>query len=177
MADGDETAEGTFLWLAPAEPEAAAIRGLIGELSCRLGTEPFDPHVTLLGPAGPAGEELVRHLRTLAARPALRLPLAGVRGDRTFFRALYAAVEPTPALRALHEEARASIPAPQGPYLPHLSLAYGRLDAAQVDALSRELAPRLPPEITVAHLDAVRTDGPVRAWRREHRFDLAPASR
>jgi hypothetical protein len=42
-------------------------------------------------------------------------------------------------------------------------------------ALSIELVPRLPVAVRASHLDLIRTDGPVRAWRRLRRFDLTGA--
>jgi 2'-5' RNA ligase len=171
----DETAEGVFLWLAPADAEAPALSALILELSQRLGTPSFEPHLTLLGPLAPAAGEagLEERAASLAGRlAALTLPLRGVSGEPAFYRALYAAVEPTRALRSARDEARGLCPALDAPFRPHLSLAYGRLDALTQAALSAELAPRLPAEVTARHLDLIRTDGPPQAWRRLRRFDL-----
>jgi 2'-5' RNA ligase len=146
----DETAEGLFLWLAPAGAEAQALSALVLELSQRLGTPRFEPHLTLLGPLAPAAGEagLEEKVASLAGRLA---PLA---------------------LRSARAEARALCPAPEAPFRPHLSLAYGRLDASTQVALSAELAPRIPAVVTARHLDLIRTDGPPHAWRRLRRFDL-----
>jgi 2'-5' RNA ligase len=171
----DETAQGLFLWLAPAGAEAQALSALVVELSQRLGTPRFEPHLTLLGPLAPAAGEagLEERVASLAGRLApLTLPLRGVSGEPIFYRALYAAVEPTPALQSARAEAGALCPAPEAPFRPHLSLAYGRLDALTQAALSAELAPRIPAVVTARHLDLIRTDGPPRAWRRLGRFDL-----
>ncbi|HEX6738302.1 MAG TPA: 2'-5' RNA ligase family protein [Vicinamibacteria bacterium] len=174
MSPAEETAQGLFLWLAPGEPEGAALARLLLALARRLGTPPFDPHVTLLGPVAAPPDEALARCAELARRLApLALPLRDVRGEDDYFRALYAAVEPTPALLAAREAARALLPAPDAPFRPHLSLAYGRLeDTAQV-ALSIELRPQLPSPVRARHLELIRTDGPVRAWRRLGRFDLA----
>ena len=174
MAASDETAEGLFLWLSPADTEASALSALILELSDRLGTPRFEPHLTLLPlPQGQAKAEVERRAGSLADRLApLTLPLRGLLGEPDFYRALYAAVEPTPALLSARAEARALFPSPDAPWRPHLSLAYGRLDAPVQAALSVELWPRLPAEVTARHLDLIRTDGPPRAWRRLRRFDL-----
>jgi 2'-5' RNA ligase superfamily len=176
MTPGEETAQGLFLWLAPGEPEGASLGRVILALSERLGTTPFDAHVTLLGPLGPPEDEALEESAELARRVApLALPLRGVNGEDSYYRALFAAVEPTPALLAARQAALALLPGPEAAFRPHLSLAYGWLEATVQVALSIELVPRLPVAVRASHLDLIRTDGPVRAWRRLRRFDLTGA--
>jgi 2'-5' RNA ligase len=173
MSAWDETAHGLFLWLAPGDAEAAPLARMILELGRRLGTPPFEPHLTLLGPLDrPAGEVEAKAAELARGLAPLALPLRGVNGEESYFRALYAAAEPTPELRAARDAARALLAAPDAPFRPHLSLAYGRLEPTVQVALSIELAPRLPAQLLARHLDLVLADGPVGAWRRLARFDL-----
>ena len=170
MAVAAEPVQGLYLWLCPPDAEAHPLRALIRDLSDRLGTPPFEPHVTLLGPVAAAGVE-EQAARLAGALAPLELPLREVAGDPAFYRCLYARVEPTPALLGARAQARERF-GEASPFQPHLSFVYGRLDPAMQDELAAALAKRLPATMTVRHLDLIRTDGVPREWRRLRRFAL-----
>ena len=73
--------------------------------------------------------------------------------------------------------ARALFKVPPAPFRPHVSLVYGRLDAARRDTLQAALRPKVPAGINARHLDLIRTDGTPDAWRRLGRFDLGAVPR
>jgi hypothetical protein len=51
-------------------------------------------------------------------------------------------------------------------------LVYGRLSPEAIEPLIADLAPRLPPRLTCAALEVVRTQGPVADWRSLAHFEL-----
>lgn len=171
---GEPRARGVALWLVP-EPEARQVLGrLITTLARRLGTPPFEPHVTLLsGLIRPA--EVMRKAEGVAnaIESALTLSLRPPEGAEDPFRCLHSPVPPTFNLLAAQALARATFRAdPEGPFAPHLSLVYGRLPASERIALAREIVAELPERARFDTLDVVKTPGPVSRWSRIGRFPL-----
>jgi glutamate/tyrosine decarboxylase-like PLP-dependent enzyme len=160
-------AKGLSLWLMPEGDVREDLAVLIDRVTARLGTVPFAPHVTLLsGLAGPEAEVLDR-ARILAAdlRP-LPLAFSGIDGTDAHFRCLFLRVVATAALWEAHAlAARHFGREPEEDFDPHLSLAYGTLDAGHKAALKRELHPETPPAFDASRLHVWRTDGPVGDWR------------
>jgi len=180
VAGGEPRARGIALWLVP-EPEAGQALGrLIATLARRLGTPPFDPHVTLLAGLTRPAEEVARRAEGVAngIESALTLSLRTPEGTEEPFRCLYLPVQPTFNLLAAQALARATFGVDQeGSFAPHLSLVYGRLEAAQKVALASEVATELPGPTRFDTLDVVRTTGPVSRWGRIARFRLgSPAA-
>lgn len=171
-------AVGVSLWLSPAGEEARALGRLIDELSARLGTPRFEPHLTLLGGLGLAEPEAEARAGRLASRlPPLRLALGDLEGEPVFLRCLYAVVEPSAELEAARAEAVAAFGPPTTPgFRPHVSLVYGRLSPDAQAEQARALRPRLPPGVVARHLDLMSTEGPPAAWRLVRRFDLGPGA-
>lgn len=170
-------ARGISGWLVPEGDVRERLGALIAELSRRHGTPSFEPHVTLFGGiVGGEVEILERGARLAAAlRPfAIRLMALG-RSDE-YFRCLFLEAERSPELLAAHERASGLFGArDSAPFLPHLSLVYGRLGAEEaseaVEAL-RSLA--LPLDFEARRLEVHRTEGAVPEWRRLAVHPLAP---
>jgi 2'-5' RNA ligase len=179
VAKREPRARGTSLWLVPEPVAAEALGRLITTLARRLGTPSFEPHVTLLSGLTRPAEEVVRKAEGVASGidgPLLLSP-GPPEGRDEPFQCLYLPVGPTFNLLALQALARATIGVDtEGPFEPHLSLVYGRLDSAQRSALAREVAAELPGRTRFDTLDVVRTTGPVPEWRRIGRFHLGGPS-
>jgi 2'-5' RNA ligase superfamily protein len=178
LSNDVEHAVGVSLWLSPAGEEARDLGRLIDELSVRLGTPRFDPHLTLLGGLGhPQSEAEARAGGLAACLPPLRLAFGAIEGEPVFLRCLYAAVEPSAELNAARAEALAVFGPPPAPApRPHVSLVYGRLSPDARAELARALRPRLPPQVIARHLDLMCTEGPPAEWRRIRRFGLGPGA-
>jgi 2'-5' RNA ligase len=175
VAGQEPRGRGTSLWLVPEPVAAEALGRLITTLARRLGTPPFEPHVTLLSGLTRPAEEVVRRAEGVASGidGPLRLTPGPPAGSDEPFRCLYLPIGPTFNLLALQALARATFGVdPEGAFEPHLSLVYGRLESSQRIALAREVASELPGRTRFDTLDVVRTTGPVPEWRRIGRFHL-----
>jgi 2'-5' RNA ligase len=97
----------------------------------------------------------------------MALRLAGLEGSDEYFRALFARVGETDQLLAAHEQAREAFARRRDPpFLPHLSLVYGRLPASTRRSLVAELEAEIPRSFVAVRLEVVRTEGPPGEWRR-----------
>ena len=80
-------------------------------------------------------------------------------------------MQPIPALLAARQAAeRAFVPDPR-PWVPHISLLYGHLTAAERDAAAAGL-PALPASVRLSVLVLVDTIGPAEQWVERARFTL-----
>jgi 2'-5' RNA ligase len=151
------------------------LASLIGHLAARLGTEPFEPHVTLL-PGLAQREDAVLHLASaLASRlPPLRVRLRGVESRDEHYRCLFARAAADDPLVAAHAAAaRAFGREPDPEFLPHLSLVYGTLTPETKGPLAVELGSTVPGSFAATRLHVWRTEGPVGDWREVGRLPLA----
>ncbi|HSB62293.1 MAG TPA: 2'-5' RNA ligase family protein [Vicinamibacteria bacterium] len=169
---------GVSLWLVPEGSAAERLSALIGELAARHGTPRFAPHLTLLPLVGGAEDDVLERAARLAGElPPLEVRLLGPESRDEYFRRLFARAEATPALREAHARAAARFGRPPDPdFLPHVSLLYGRLAAAEVEGLRSALVGRVEGRFAAAHLHAWLTEGRVADWRPLARFALGGAS-
>jgi 2'-5' RNA ligase len=165
---GGARAVGISLWLAPESAGRERLGRLIAELAGRLGTPPFEPHVTLLGGLTLDESQVRARCRHLARRIlALPLRFRGIEGTDEYFRCLYLRVSETDDLLAAHNRAREEFGLRQElPFVPHLSLLYGHVPPATREALIAELQAQVPPGFLADRLEVVRTEGPPGDWRR-----------
>ncbi len=170
----DDTAVGMSLWLMPEGGVGDRLRVLIGELARRHRTPSFPPHLTLLGGIpGPEDAALSRAAGLARGLGPIAIRLGAVETSDEYFRCVFVRAEPTEALRGAHVDARAAFAgAAPTPFLPHLSLLYGRLERPQLAAVLRELGGTLEVAFEASRLHLFRTQGPPRAWRRRGAFPL-----
>ena len=159
-------ASGLSVWLIPGGAPGARLRETIAGLAARLGTQPFDPHVTLLaGLSRPETEAREACRRFASATVPLRASVTGGSHGDEFFRCIFLEIQRSPELIEAHSRLRRLFGAEErvGPFLPHVSLVYGSLDAAARRLLVAELdagSSILP----LARVELVRTQGPVERW-------------
>jgi hypothetical protein len=178
MDTGNAAAHGPAysIWLLPAEPAASALSGLVAKLATIFATPSFPPHVTVQGGLLRPLREVARMAEALAAgNSAARCTVTGVEASDEYFRSFYLALAAGPAFTALTEQAAISSGTRVGlPPFPHLSLAYGPLDAARKNALRESVIARLPTVLTfdrVAVALAGNSVG-VPSWRTLEAFAL-----
>lgn len=125
------------LWLMPDEASLAALQPQHEQLCRQFGAPHFDLHLTLLG-----GRDLdLTALKCLLPEIArgiapFAVPVLGVRTSEAYFQsfyALFAAEGPVLALKA--RAMRLAVSEDVGPFMPHVSLLYGPVEAgAKADA-------------------------------------------
>jgi 2'-5' RNA ligase len=160
-------ARGVSLWLVPAGADRQRLDSLIARLAARLGTSPFEPHLTLLPAIDGSPASVAATARALAARlRPVAVRLESVEGRDEHFRCLVALAAPDEPLREAHAAAaRAFGRQPDPSFLPHVSLVYGRLAPETKRALASEVAPAAALAFRAARLHVWLTEGPVEDWR------------
>lgn len=134
--------DGTYtLWLSLCEEDEVWARRLIDGFASELGTERFDPHVTILG--GLSGLNGAREAEVAAlakAHPAFEVPIAEIAFLPEIFRAFFLKLAAHPTLDALNRQAEdlGSI-YPNSGYMPHVSLIYGDLASEAKQGLRERL--------------------------------------
>jgi 2'-5' RNA ligase len=180
MAPGRGSVEVYSLWLLPAGAGRRRLAALIARLARRCGTEPFDPHVTLLGGiALPRGRAIGMMTALAGGLRAFPVRLLEARHEAAFFRCLSLRADGpglrkarAAAVRALDEAAerrpgmvRRNARRTAGRFRPHLSLVYGLLPAADRRRLAQEIGRRFALTFMARRIALVRTGGDPRTWR------------
>jgi 2'-5' RNA ligase len=154
------------LWLVPESEFRARLAERIETLARLLGTQVFEPHVTLLGgverPERDVREECAVLARSLAP---LVVRLGPVDALDDYFKCVFARVEENRALHRARAAAQEALGASPGGFVPHLSLVYGRLSASERATALREAAAASGERFVARRLDLWRTVGEVREWR------------
>lgn len=134
--------DGTYtLWLSLCEKDEIWARRLIDNFSSDLGTEAFDPHVTILGGLSGLNADREAEIAAIAqTHPAFEVPIAEIAFLPEIFRAFFLKLAAHPALDVLNRQAEGlgSI-YPNTGYMPHVSLIYGELAPDAKEALRARL--------------------------------------
>ncbi|KAG6917937.1 hypothetical protein DXG01_000375 [Tephrocybe rancida] len=139
--------KGTSLWLVPNDEDAERLKTIMRARQSEHHNYPssyptFHPHVTLASfpsPSTPPTPETIRAAiePVLQQSGSLAVKFQSVDIGDHFFRSVYIAVVPTPALLALHKDVHASLGIePRTPSFPHVSLCY--IDDADARGGERE---------------------------------------
>ena len=157
---------GFSLWLLPPPAVRDRFYPLIDELSRRLGTPAFEPHLTLAGTSSTVAADVTAQVATLAAGLApLPIHLTEIGMTADYFRCLFVHAELTPPLqRAYHATCRA-LGQPPGDFMPHLSLVYGDLAPADKKRVVADIGRRFDLHFIVERVALYTTAGPPPAWR------------
>lgn len=143
-------------------------RSLIVDLSRRTGTPAFEPHLTLAGGIdAPTERAAVARVAPLAARlPPLPIRLTDVGTTGEYYRCLFIHAERTPRLERAYREACDVLEQAPGDFMPHLSLIYGELGAADKARIIADIGARFDLAFTVERLALYSAAGPPPGWRR-----------
>ena len=165
------------LWLLPPPRESAAWRALIRRLAAAFDAPVFEPHVTLLGGiAAPPSQALAAAREWAQSSPPLSARPRAIACLDEYYRCVFVELEKTPELLAARRRAERIFKRAGGAYLPHLSLLYGRYDAAtKRRAVAAVGEPsRAPFRLSCAALVEMGTGGAPADWRVAEVFPLAP---
>jgi len=156
--------------------DEAMLTGLVGDLSGRFGTPLFAPHLTLQGDTTmpPAALECAAAAAAESV-PTFSEPVALVEGSEAFFRSFYARFAVSQPLAKLK---RALDPEGFDSFMPHVSLLYGRVEAAAKAAAIAEVNAQLAGR--AIHFDRIGIvtsgqDIPIAEWRVVASVKLRPA--
>jgi 2'-5' RNA ligase len=165
--------KGYALWLMPEEPMYSHLAYEISHLSRQLSTPHFEPHITLLSRITlPEVKVLGRSRRLAGSLRPFRVELADIDHLDEFFRCLFVKVRPGKAILEARQAACRVFARRWAPYLPHVSLVYGKLPGGRRAEIGRGL-PLLPGHaFHLRKMALYRVNGPVRQWKCIETFDL-----
>lgn len=152
----------------PGPADASFLAELVDRLAPAFGQPRFAPHITIQGDLEVELEALAADAQHLAGRyGAQRWPVLRTEHSEHFFRCLYLRFEATAVFGELQSATQAFSGTAKGlsPY-PHLSLAYGRMQAQHgplLEDLRVQFAGR---KLTFDHLAVCRSskDLPITEW-------------
>jgi 2'-5' RNA ligase len=154
------------LWLMPAPADEAMLAGIVGDLSGRFGTPVFAPHLTLLGDTETPPAALERAVATVAETvAAFSETVTAVEGIESYFRSFYARFAASAPLTTLK---RTLDPQDSTPFMPHVSLLYGAVEASAKTAAIAEIGARLAEHAIRFDRVGIVTSGqdvPIADWR------------
>lgn len=157
------------IWIRPAGDALEQIQKAVRLAHKEAGGPPIHPHITLLSGAETTRDGAEVKLKHLAQRVRpFTIALGPLEWRDDYFRSFYATVELTNELAQAQRDAYDAFdmkPAP--PFEPHLSLAYGKIDANVKKRIAAQLGGRLEVQFEVHALDLVNATStvPVADWR------------
>jgi 2'-5' RNA ligase len=115
------------LWLKPSGKAHDVLAEAIQDLSHKLRSPIFEPHVTLLsGLQGSEQDHLLRTEQLADWLQPLHISLIAPSYQDTYFQCLFLKVEETPPVMEAHARAKAAFAdKAEAAFMPHLSLLYG----------------------------------------------------
>ena len=172
--DVNPVGKGYALWLVPADPEFGQLAEQIARLSRELTTPQFDPHITLLsGITLPGVETLARSAVLAASLTSFQIELDGISCLDEYFRCVFVGVIPDVPILKAHQVAREIFDMDdEQPYMPHISLVYGKLPQETKERIVAELASMTVGRFEVRRLAVWRISGPVHEWTCIKEFNL-----
>lgn len=145
----------------------------ISRLSQKLSTPPFEPHITLLGRIMlPEGKVLERSKHLAGRLRPFRIELADIDHLDEFFRCVFVNVRQGKAIMKARQAASRVFARRWAPYMPHVSLIYGKLPADRRKEIAKGLSLLAGQVFYVHKLALYRVNGPVRQWKCIETFDL-----
>jgi 2'-5' RNA ligase len=166
--------KGHALWLVPAEPAFSLLAGQIARLSRELATPQFDPHITLLSRIMLPEQEALARSAVLAARlTSFQIELDEMNCLDEYFRCIFADVlTDASILKARQIASEIFSMQDEPPYMPHISLVYGKLCLETKERIVAELASMAGRRFEVRRLALWRVSGPVCEWTCVKEYEL-----
>ncbi|WP_137134053.1 2'-5' RNA ligase family protein [Rhizobium sp. FKY42] len=164
------------IWLMPAADDLAFFQSIVEDLSGRLGTEAFCPHLTLMEDMPRSRDDLATVLsRHFTGQKSFEATINRVDGLPLFFRSLFAGFEaagPLIDLKTLAVKAfeRGDVES----FMPHVSLAYGVTEEQKAQPIA-DLSARLTDKVirfTEVAVTASAQSIPIKDWQIVHRHAL-----
>ncbi|HEX5412771.1 MAG TPA: 2'-5' RNA ligase family protein [Terriglobia bacterium] len=171
--DENPAAKGYAVWLMPAEPAFSLLAGAISRLSREHSTPRFKPHITLLGRIVLREEKALAKAALLArVLKPFRFELGNIGFLDDYFRSIFLTVVGDHSVSSAYRAACGIFYRQNAPYLPHISLIYGKLPVKTKQRVATGFSSLLDRTFQVHQLMLTRVDGRVRQWKRIKAFDL-----
>ncbi|WP_282605303.1 2'-5' RNA ligase family protein [Pelagibius sp. Alg239-R121] len=166
------------LWLLPCKEDEAWLRSVIVELSAELGTEAFDPHVTILGGLSGIDDSTEAGIQRIADdHSAITAQVDEIGFLPEVFRAFFLSLGGQPALTSLFNQSKTLESIYSRPeFTPHVSLVYGEPDLTVKQALKLRLQDMVSGRSLRFDRLGYAYSGkgvPIPEWRIDHFFRLA----
>ncbi|MBW1637293.1 MAG: 2'-5' RNA ligase family protein [Deltaproteobacteria bacterium] len=175
---GDDVPERVSIWLIPSDEHRSLLSRYIEELSERLHSVPFEPHITLFS-GRISFHQVFRALDFAADRcPPFYLQVNGIKSEDLFTKTLYLSIKGTEDLLDLSKLLGSYFSASSFSFDPHLSLAYKNLPELTRKSLARETGVMMS-SIKFSSLQAVhtpisaKTENDIRIWKPVYSIRLA----
>jgi 2'-5' RNA ligase len=171
--DTEPVGKGYALWLMPDQPMFSRLAREISRLSQQLTTPRFQPHITLLSRITLTEEKVLgRSMRLAGCLRPFRIELADVNQLDEFFRCLFVTLRSDKAILEARQVACRVFAGRRVPYLPHLSLVYGKLPADRRKEIAGSLRQFPGQACYLRKMALYRVNGPVRQWKCIKTFEL-----
>lgn len=171
--EGNPAAKGYALWLVPAEPAFSVLASTISRFAREYSTPRFEPHITLLGGIVLQEEKALAKSASLARiLEPFRLELCNIGFLDEDFRCLFVTVVAGYGISGAYRAACRIFARQNTPYIPHVSLVYGRLPLEVKQRIATGLSSLSGRAFRVRQLSLNRVNGPVHQWKAIQTFDL-----
>ncbi len=174
--DGDMTENLLSLWLIPEPSALWPLKSTIEALSRTFGGPIFSPHITLLSRIATSECSACERAAQLAERISpIQINAARIAWTREYFQVVVLKIPRSSRLTETRAEAeRLFSEYHPTPWRPHLSLAYGHIDATRFQEAIAKLTENIPKSFIVGALEVVSasSDLEVRSWRSIRTFPL-----
>ena len=164
------------LWLLPEPTTLAPLQSLILKLSEKFGGPSFSPHITLLSRITVSQDvALERSARLADVTHPLTVSSGRILWSSEYFQGLIIEIGLTQDLLRARRRAEHLFPDhTSGPFVPHLSLAYGLIDKTRASEARQEIAGQIPRDFVCGGLQVVYASRGinVESWRSVRTFPL-----
>lgn len=166
--------KGFSLWLMPEGEERKELNTLILELSRKLGTPSFWPHVTLLGQVMEDKKDVLEKTASLASSlNDFVINLKGTDYLDEYFRCLFLIARKEADLVNANLKARTLFSRrDEPPFMPHLSLVYGNLSAEAKENVLAEVIGIREYSFSVRKISLFSTSGSPHEWYHVEDFPM-----
>jgi len=170
----EKRVKGFSLWFMPEGEEGKELKALILELSRKLDTPSFWPHVTLLGQVMDDKKDVLEKTARLASSlSTFVINLNGTDCLDEYFRCLFLIARNDVDLVNANLKARALFSRmDETPFMPHLSLVYGNLSVEAKENVLAELSGRREYSFSVRKISLFSTSGSPHEWYHVEDFPI-----
>ena len=159
---------GYAIWLSLDRDTEARLASVIGDLSARMNTPVFTPHITLLSGIRYSVTTILNALRILKLEfQNFTVVPEELEAGRTYFHSLYIKIQAGSTVLKLRSRGENLLNTYRpSPFYPHISLLYGHIDGKQKQDIINELNSWWQDsELEMNSLALMNTTGKPDAWK------------